>query len=212
MKLLFAHGWGFDRHFWEPLAALLPEWEHVIDDRGYFGAPLTPAIEGPCLAVTHSFGTMRVLADPPPGLMGLVAINGFERFTAQPPQPTRTGKPGVPVRVVDRMLRRFEADPRGVLAEFRKTCGCEDPFGEIDPEPLHADLLRLRDARPPLPRVPVVALNGGRDPLLPAEMRADAFSGCEVHRLEHETAGHLLPRENPELCAQAVQGAVAALA
>jgi pimeloyl-[acyl-carrier protein] methyl ester esterase len=25
VKLLFAHGWGFDRHFWEPLAALLPE-------------------------------------------------------------------------------------------------------------------------------------------------------------------------------------------
>jgi len=26
--LLFAHGWGFDRSVWEPLAAQLPEWEH----------------------------------------------------------------------------------------------------------------------------------------------------------------------------------------
>lgn len=212
MKLLFAHGWGFDRHFWDPLIALLPEWETVADDRGYFGAAFTPDVAGPCLAVTHSFGTMRVLADPPPGLAGLVAINGFERFTALP------GKPGVAVRVVDRMLRRFEADPRAVLAEFRKTCGAGEPASGIDAdpeplhaEPLHADLLRLRDARPPLPRVPVVVLHGGRDPLLPAEMRAATFAGCDVHRLDHETAGHLLPLENPQLCAQAVRGAVAAL-
>lgn len=206
MKLLFAHGWGFDRHFWDPLVALLPDCECETDDRGYFGAPHVPAVDGPCLAVTHSFGTMRVLADPPPGLAGLVAINGFERFTALP------GKPGVPVRIVDRMLRRFEADPRAVLAEFRKTCGAEEPFGEIDAEPLRADLLRLRDARPPLPRVPVVVLHGGHDPLLAADMRAAAFEGCEVHRLDLAAAGHLLPIENPTLCAQAVRGALDALA
>lgn len=206
MKLLFAHGWGFDRHFWDQLAALLPEWPHAIDDRGYFGAPHAPEVEGPCLAVTHSFGTMRLLADPPPGLLGLVAINGFERFTARP------GKPGVPLRVVDRMLRRFDSNPGGVLTEFRRTCGCEEPFGEIDASPLRADLLRLRDARPSLPHVPVVALGGGRDPLLPAEMRAAVFTGCAVRRLEHEAGGHLLPLEDPGLCAQAVRGAAEALA
>lgn len=206
MKLLFTHGWGFDRHFWRPLAALLPEWPHLIDDRGYFGAAHTPDVDGPCLAVTHSFGTMRLLADPPPGLVGVVAINGFERFTALP------GKPGVAMRVVDRMLRRFDEDPRGVLAEFRRTCGCEEPFGEIVPQPLHADLLRLRDARPPLPQVPVVALNGGQDPILPAEMRATVFAGCHVRRLDHEAGGHLLPLQDPELCAQAVRGAMSALA
>lgn len=206
MKLLFAHGWCFDRHFWDALIALLPEWEHAIDDRGYFGTPQTPGIDGPCLAVTHSFGTMRVLTDPPPGLVGLVAINGFERFTALP------GKPGVAVRVVDRMLRRFESDPRAVLAEFRKACGSDEPFGEINPEPLRADLLRLRDAQAPSPRVPVAVLQGGQDPILPADMRAAVFAGSDVHRIDHEAGGHLLPLENPELCAQAVRGAVGALA
>jgi pimeloyl-[acyl-carrier protein] methyl ester esterase len=149
---------------------------------------------------------MRVLADPPPGLAGLVAINGFERFTALP------GKPGVPVRVVDRMLRRFETDPRAVLTDFRHTCGCDDPFGEIDEAPLRADLLRLRDARPPLPQVPVVVLSGGRDPILPPNMRASVFAGCDVRRVDHEAAGHLLPLEHPELCAQAIRGALDALA
>lgn len=200
MKLLFAHGWGFDRRFWEPLAALLPEWAHEIDDRGYFGAPHEPAVEGPCLAVTHSFGTMRVLAAPPPGLMGIVAINGFERFTAVP------GRPGVPVRVLDRMLRRFETDPRGVLAEFRKTCGSAEAFGEIATEALAADLLRLRDAAPSLPDVPILAIHGGADPLLPPEMRAATFTGAQVRRIDHEAGGHLLPLQAPQLCAAAIRG------
>lgn len=205
MKLLFAHGWGFDRHVWDPLTRLLSDRPQAIDDRGYFGAPHAPDIEGQCLAITHSFGTMRVLADPPPALVGIVAINGFERFTALP------GKPGVAGRVVDRMLRRFGESPHEVLADFRRACGCDAPFGEIDPAPLHADLLRLRDARPPLPHVPVVVLNGGQDPILPPEMRGAVFSGCDVRRLEHEAAGHLLPIENPHLCAQAIRGALAAL-
>ncbi|MEE4451895.1 alpha/beta hydrolase [Novosphingobium resinovorum] len=197
---MFAHGWGFDRHFWEPLTALLPEWAHVIDDRGYFGAPHEPAVEGPCIAVTHSFGTMRVLAAPPPGLAGIVAINGFERFTAVP------GRPGVPVRVLDRMLRRFETDPRGVLAEFRKTCGSTYAFGEIDPEALAADLLRLRDAAPSLLDVPILAIHGGADPLLPPEMRAATFTGAQVRRIDHEAGGHLLPLQAPQLCVPAIRG------
>lgn len=208
MKLLFAHGWGFDRNFWNDVAMLLPEWEHLRDDRGYFGEPIPPQDElgeelGPCIAVTHSFGTMRILANPPPGLAGLVAINGFERFTALP------GKPGVPTRVVDLMLRQFDRDPRSVVEEFRGRVGCDEPFGEIDPAPLRADLLRLRDAQPPLPGVPVLVLHGACDPLLPETMREACFPGTDARRLQHETAGHLLPLEDPQLCAQAVRGMAA---
>lgn len=200
MKLLLAHGWGFDRHVWDRLAPLLTEWEQVRDDSGYFAAPAPARVEGPCIAVTHSFGTMRVLADPPPGLAGIVAINGFERFTALP------GKPGVPTRVVDLMLRQFDRDPRDVVEEFRRRVGCDEPFGEIHPAPLRSDLLRLRDARPPLPSAPVLVLHGARDPLLPETMREASFAGLTARRLVHETAGHLLPLEDPLLCAQAVRG------
>ena len=200
MKLLFAHGWGFDRHVWDRLAPLLTEWEQVRDDSGYFAAPAPARVEGPCITVTHSFGTMRVLADPPPGLAGIVAINGFERFTALP------GKPGVPTRSVDLMLRQFDRDPRGVVEEFRRRVGCEEPFGEIRPAPLRADLLRLRDAQTPLPLVPVLVLHGARDPLLPETMRETCFAATAARRLQHETAGHLLPLEDPLLCAQAVRG------
>lgn len=215
MKLLFAHGWGFDRTFWSPLVALLADVPHVIDDRGYFGAPEEPGAElagaGPVIAVTHSLGTMRVLADPPPGLAGIVAINGFDRFTAIP------GRPGVPMRVVDHMLGRFEKDPRAVLASFRASIGCEDPFGAIDAVRLEIDLKRLRDGQPPLPPVPIVVLHGTQDPLLPEPMRRAGFSGGglgsaaatdNLRRIEIE-GGHLLPLEYPERCAQVVRGMLA---
>lgn len=203
MKLLFAHGWGFDASFWSPLAELLADWPAQIDDRGYFGKPAAPIFDGePCLAVTHSLGTMRVLAEPPPGLAGIVAINGFACFT---------GDAGVPRRVVDRMTRRFQADPAGVLREFRRTCGCDAPFGAID-APLGADLLRLREETAPPPRVPVLSLQGARDPILPAAMRAAVFAGCAVRRLEHPGGGHLLPLEEPGWCARAVREAAATLA
>ena len=209
MKLLFAHGWGFDRHFWAPLAALLPEWDHAIDDRGYFGEPCDPLLEGPYLAVTHSFGTMRVLAALPAGLVGIVAINGFERFTALP------GRAGVPTRVLDRMLRRFENDPIGVLNDFHANCGSARRFTEgdaatLDTQALHGDLLRLRDAAPPLPEVPVLLLHGGQDPLLPPAARAAGFAGAELSRIEYGAAGHLLPLQFPQLCATAIRGMIGA--
>ena len=200
MKLLFAHGWGFDRHIWDPLRALLPEWEHVADDRGYFGDLQAPEVSGPCLAVTHSFGTMRVLMQPPPGLVGIVAINGFSRFSSRP------GKPGVPLRVIDRMIRRFETDPAGVLGEFRRQIGCELPFFEPVPAPLMADLLALRDALAPAPRVPILAISGGSDPLLPADLRAAIFPRSDLRRLDVPNGGHLLPLTEPFLCAQAIRG------
>lgn len=207
MKLLFAHGWGFDRHFWEPLTTLLPKWEHVVDDQGYFGETNAPVVDGPCLAVTHSFGTIRLLSAPPPGLIGIVAVNGFERFTAVPGLCE-----GVPLRVLDHMLRRFSTNPRGVLTEFRKACGSDAPFAECVPEPLLADLCRMRDAAPLVPDIPLIVMHGGKDPLLPQKMRDATFSGFAVnrihpvHRINHTDGGHLLPWEAPELCAAAIRG------
>jgi len=198
MKLLFLHGWGFDRHFWDALRPLLPEWEHVVDDRGYFGAPFTPQVEGPCLAVTHSFGTMCLLSAPPPGLAGIVAINGFLRFTA------KGDRPGVPRRVVDLMMRQFERDPLPVLQTFREECGCGDPVGAFDADLLRADLEVLRDGEAPAPAVPVLSLEGAHDHLLHAATRDAAFSAAQITRRVHPEAGHLLPREAPQWCADAI--------
>ncbi|MDE8651253.1 alpha/beta fold hydrolase [Novosphingobium album (ex Liu et al. 2023)] len=211
MKLLYRHGWGFDAGFWAPLAALLPEWPALIDDRGYFGKPAAPAVDGPCLAVTHSFGTMRLLRDPPPGLRALVAINGFDRFTA------REGRPGLPARVVDRMIARFASDPAAVLAEFRERCGCSEPAGRFDAALLHRDLLALRDedACDAAGRlgVPILSLQAARDAILPEAPRQAVFATAPaLTRLTHPGAGHLLPWQDPRWCADAIRDLIGRLA
>lgn len=201
MKLLFIHGWGFDSSLWDGLAA------HFADctfwERGYFGKPAGPSPDGPFLAVTHSFGTMRLLGDPPPGCRGIIAINGFDRFTSA------EGFPGLASRIVERMIARLRSAPREVLAEFRQRCGSDAPFGAIDEALLLTDLIALRDGdyREAAARcgLPILSLQGASDPILPAAMRAAVFaSSARCERLLHPNGGHLLPLDEAGYCAQAI--------
>lgn len=198
MILRFLHGWGWDARFWERLTEALPDWRCEADDRGYFGAPLEPAGDEPCVVVAHSFGAMRALAAPPAACRGLVAINGFDRFT-----------PGVSPRIVERMILRFGEDPATVLGDFRRRCGSDAPFGPPDAGRLRADLLALRDedrsGEAARWSAPILSIQGGADPLLPAPMRDAVFAGAPLlERMTHPTGGHLLPVADAPWCARAI--------
>lgn len=211
LSLLFCHGWGFDAFVWDPLAALLPDFAQARDDAGYFGAPAAPEPLGPYIAVTHSFGTMRLLAASPPGIAGMVAINGFDRFTAAP------DFPGTPARVVDRMISAAAQVPETVLADFHARIGSAVPEGTPDAERLETDLLALRDgdlrALAGQVRLPILSLQAARDPLLPMGLRETVFAAVPgVMRRTHPDAGHLLPLQEPEWCAGAIRSFAATLA
>lgn len=198
MILRFLHGWGWDAPFWERLTAALPGWRCEADDRGYFGAPQEPAWDEPCIVVAHSFGAMRALTAMPATCRGLVAINGFDRFT-----------PGVSPRIIERMILRFEKDPTTVLADFRRRCGSEEPFGPLDAERLQTDLQALRDddrsGEAERWLTPILSIQGGHDPLLPAPMRDAVFAGAPLlERMTHPGGGHLLPLEDASWCARAI--------
>lgn len=205
--LLFVHGWGFDADFWNDVAALLPDFRKEFVDRGYFGPPRNPEIIGPVVAITHSFGSMHILRDPPPGCRGLIAINGFDRFTSS------TGFPGVSPRVVDRMIKRFDSDPETVLADFRHRCGTDKVFGPLRLASIQKDLLALRnmDCRPDSahPRLSILSIQGAADPILPPSMRDTVFStAVHIERATHPEGGHLLPLTDSEYCARAVRAFV----
>lgn len=199
MKLLFVHGWGFDASLWDAVIACLPDADVVRAHRGYFGGAAWPTVEGPCLAVTHSFGSMALLADPPADCRGLLAINGFDRFAEG------EGKAGVPLRVIDRMLARLEGDPATVLRDFHARLGSDVPQGTPDTARLRQDLAALRsDDRSEATAnfaAPIIALDGADDPLLFAAMRAGQFAAAADLQRETLDAGHLLPLTHPELCA-----------
>jgi len=211
LSLLFCHGWGFDAQAWDPLAALLPEFAQVRDDVGYFGHPAAPAPDAPCLAITHSLGTMRLLAAPPPGLAGLVAISGFDRFTAA------DDFPGTPRRVVDRMVSAVAQEPETVLADFHALLGSAVPAGTPNAARLQAGLVTLRDGdmREAAGRigVPILSLQAEGDPLLPVGLRETVFAAVPgVMRRTHPDAGHLLAIQQPTWCAQAIRDFASTLA
>ena len=205
MKLVFVHGWGFDARLWDAVIACLPDADMVRFDLGYFGERLWPVVEGPCLAITHSFGAMALLADPPAGCRGLVAINGFDRFTQM------SGRPGVPSRVLDRMIARMESDPDGVLRDFHARLGSAVPEGTLHVDRLLQDLAAMRDgdrrgAVADWGR-PLVALDGADDPLLtPSVRQAQFVSATDLERETVEGGGHVLPVTHPRLCAAWIEG------
>lgn len=203
MKLLFVHGWGFDASFWDALASRLANFEHVRDDRGYFGTPAPMECDGRCVAVTHSFGTMRLLAEPPAGLAGVIAINGFDRFIAG------EDFPGVPMRLVETMITRFERRPLSVLDDFRARCGCGPAHLEFDHVRLAGDLERMRttDVRSVTAGLdmPLLSLHSAHDRIVPAAMRDAALAGSgRIERRSHPEAGHMLPTDEPDWCADAI--------
>jgi len=215
MRLLFLHGWGLDASLWDGARAALPDYETVAMDRGYFGPAAAAPVEGPVLAVGHSLGAMLLA-----GISGLVAVNGFDRFA---------GEDAVPVRVVERMRRRFGEAPAEVLADFRARIGAGPAPERIDANRLAADLEILANTSSPRrkpgpmggdavssssgphPWVPafagaterVLVLHGGADPLLPAPMRDAVFAGAPRETLAE--GGHLLPLTHPEWVAARIR-------
>ncbi len=194
MRLLFVHGWGFDASLWDGLRRALAPLESIVWDRGYFGRPQTPPIDAPLLAIGHSLGSLILAADPPPGCIGLIAINGFDRFA---------GDGAVPRRVTDRMRRRFAAAPAEVLDAFRTRCGGVRFEGAMDEPRLSDDLDRLATADARGAARPLLVLHGGADPILPPEMRAMVFAGAP--RATLPAAGHLLPLTHPDWCAARIR-------
>lgn len=194
MRLLFLHGWGFDASLWDGVRRALAPLASVAWDRGYFGAPSAPPIAGPVLAVGHSLGSLILAVAPPSGCAGLVAINGFDRFA---------GGEAVPMRLLDRMRRRFGREPEEVLETFRQRCGAPPRAGPIARDALAADLDRLAHADARGAARPLLVLHGGADPILPAAMRGASFAGAP--REELAGGGHLLPLTHPEWCAARIR-------
>ncbi|WP_420137470.1 alpha/beta fold hydrolase [Sphingomonas sp.] len=194
MNLLFLHGWGFDASVWDGLRRALAPLETITWDRGYFGQPITAPVTGPTIAIGHSLGSLILASKLPPGCIGLIAINGFDRFV---------GDGAVPLRVIDRMRYRFGDAPGEVLNAFRARAGAVAVDGKIDRERLadDLDLLATGDVRGAAR--PRLVLQGDEDPILPPEMREAVF--CGAPRATLAGAGHLLPLTHPDWCAAQIR-------
>ncbi|MGI4745713.1 MAG: alpha/beta fold hydrolase [Janthinobacterium lividum] len=196
---LFAHGWSSDASIWDAIRAALPTAQTAAIERGYLGAvPSWPKVPDGYIAVGHSAGSLDLFCDRPAGCAGIIAVNGFTRFSQAPDFPS-----GVPMRVLDRMLQRLAADPVATVAAFRVRCGADGGFsGTLQPDRLEQGLRALqdRDSRGGTdPGLRMLSLAGRHDPIVPPAMTAASFDQAAI--MWNETAGHLLPLTHPDWCA-----------
>lgn len=207
MKIAFLHGWSGEPSLWSLLIPALADFQCQADDRGYFGAPA--AVAEADVIVTHSFGTIRALAAPPRGARALIAINGFDCFTARPDFPQ-----GVAPRMLARMRTRFASDPLGTVTEFRQRCGGLAPERPLDPMPLGEDLDRLQgEDRRGTWQGPLVVIHGARDPILPPALQAATFADRpDAERITLPDHGHLAPLTAARSCAAAIRALIGRLA
>ncbi len=158
--------------------------------------PSPGAITRPLIGVGHSLGVALLLASGLP-LAGLLALNGFTRFTSAPDH-----APGTHPRILVQMRRRLLADPATVLADFQARAGL--PHSEILPGPVSAlaaglDILSTLDARAAFGvfASPFAALCGNDDNIVPpGQSRADFPDPVFI-----DGASHALPARCPALVA-----------
>lgn len=215
LRLVFVHGWAFDAGVWQGLRAALDDFDTATVDLGFFGPPSGPVMppDRPVIVIGHSLGALWLLKTRPFPWVGMVSINGFPRFVEG-----EGYEPAVHPRILERMIRRFQADPAGITEEFRNRCGVFGPLPDGPlPDPLLHGLNWLRDwdardtARPDDP--PVLSLSGGEDPVLPLGMDEHCFRAFADVRIERlSRGGHLLPVTDPEWCASRIRAFAAALA
>jgi pimeloyl-[acyl-carrier protein] methyl ester esterase len=204
--LLFAHGWALDRTLWGKVLAALGEDAQgaLVRDAGYYGRPVDPAAEGPLLGVGQSLGALELLAEPPAGLVGVVALDGFARFGRGPDFPE-----GVAARVLERMKARLG---QGVLAEFVERAGGKLPAGAPDIGRLTEGLDRLYTLDGRACPLPVWRLHAAEDPITSLAMADASFAGLTVtERRVRQSTDHLSPLTAPHACAELVRTALKAL-
>ena len=205
--LLLAHGWALDRTLWDRVLEALGEDADgaVVRDAGYYGRPADPVVKGAVLGVGQSLGALELLAEPPEGLVGVVALDGFARFGRAADFPE-----GVPARVLERMKARIGD---GGLAEFVERAGGQLSEGEPDPERLIAGLGRLHALDGRACPLPVWRLHAEGDPIASLAMADASFASMTVvERRVRPSTDHLSPLTAPHACAELIRAALKAVA
>jgi len=206
---MFVHGWGEDSRIWDEMTKHLPEYNHHFIDLGFFGSKndSPPKTDNPTIYLTHSLGTTWVLNNIPLEKIGaLVAINGFGRFTDFASEKT--------VETMDKSLHR---NMLLQMEMFWKNCNFPQNMRHIYKHELKRrelsqglSWLRSWDKREELQDlktqgVPVLSLGGQEDKILPAELMYKHWNDLGLDVVMKEKAGHALPLEAPQWCAQKIK-------
>lgn len=197
MKLVFIHGWAFDRHFWDPILPYFDGHDCHVADLGFFGQPQHFGSAHNAILVGHSLGFVEGITQHA-GWAAWVAINSFAHFL-----PTATN-PGCVSPAALRVLRsKLENNPSAAMESFYAMIdAAARPNGTPDISQLRHGLDLLRDGNTSnlMNDVPSLVLSGAQDQLVPAEASNTLARHSNRHE-RHAEGGHCLPLTHAEWCA-----------
>ena len=208
MNLVFIHGWGFGPGFWDPLAALLPQYQQRRLNLGFFGEATKDVTDNEAsILIGHSLGFVHGMKMKK-NWSGWIAINSFPRFVA-----TEESAGCIPAAVLLRMQKQLQRDPKKTLADFYHLIGAETPATSAKPclERLNEGLDELRhsDIREDLAHHKMgLVLAAQNDPLVPMAT-SESMASSNTTLVVHPTGGHVLPQSAAPWCAEAITNFIA---
>lgn len=194
MRLVFIHGWGFDRHFWQALRPHLAKFDSIDVELGFLGEARTiPDFAPKDVLIGHSLGFLWGITHYP-HWHRWVAINSFARFVGD-------CVPKTTLRVMQRNLQRDAAQTLATLYTRLGYQGALPPL--IDEAALSEglDWLATRDATTAAPASKGLVIASTQDPLVPPS----ASEALAAKIVWMPAATHLLPIQEPHRCAKSIQ-------
>jgi len=203
------HGWAFGPECFDALAPLLAEWPQARFDLGFFGAPDIPDFMPGDVMVGHSMGFLRGLSQDA-AWAGVVAINGFARFTLE------DGRGCVRPAELRALRKAFLRDPQLCVDEFRARHGGGATGAvriaalaagldflescDVRPSPLAGEGRTSMTAERAMSNGPRLVLAAQDDPLVPLDAARELAQTGDDWAVR-PSGGHGLPWTAPEFCA-----------
>ncbi|MDI2090231.1 alpha/beta fold hydrolase [Commensalibacter oyaizuii] len=211
-QLLFVHGWGFSKEFWNKILPYCSNYKIHLLDIGFISNQPTSEQElhsfishqDHIVAVGHSLGFLYLLKQFPHRFKHYIAINSFARFSK-----TENFIHGIPTRILDRMSKGLEQPKTETLSQFYQQCGYtpSSSIKDINIPLLQLGLkwLKTEDVSHIIPLISdkLTVISSTNDPVIPQAMTTASFPTQHIHWVDSHT--HLLPITHPKLCVTLIQ-------
>ncbi|MEG0036616.1 MAG: hypothetical protein RSB82_01735 [Victivallaceae bacterium] len=175
IRFVFCHGFGFNAHFWDPIAQYFSQEVCSFIDLGYFKRPmhLSELQETKIVGIGHSLGLLK-LNRMYENFDCLIGLNGFTDFLGRDRVLRETR-----LRELNELRERFIKNPDRTLKSVYKRCGIPEfvdfcDFSDIDLNTALADIEFLK-TKHDFSTVPTLIINSDNDTIVPFKIVEDNF-------------------------------------
>lgn len=204
---IFAHGWGFDAHFWDPVIdeLSLPNDTEILKlDFGYTGHSIDIRTQQNLICVGHSLGCLWLLKHIKHP-KAFIAINGFDCFFRH----THKVK-------IQKMRRNLERNPDAQMRGFYDACGVNKQTSDL-PNDINwnADELKTglhwletwdQSAEREQLLCPVKAICSKDDQIISDAASSQIWKSTDL--IFSDFGGHVLPLTRPRWCTEHIKNVI----